>query len=264
MKGYLYARRWVEDCAIRLWAANAGGAPSGQPGEAKQEGLSEIARWIRETELSVDSEVGFVRELEHLILARALVAVGRDQPGEPYLDDALDLLARLLEKAEGAGWMGKAIEILVLQALAHQGRDETDEALSALERALSIAEPEGYVRTFVDEGAPMARLLRALRDRRAAISQHYLDRLLAAFESGITADDSSFAPASPSALVEPLSARELEVLRLIARGLSNREVAERLFLALSTVKVHTRNIYGKLNVHNRTEAVTRARDLGLL
>jgi LuxR family maltose regulon positive regulatory protein len=263
MKGYVYARRWVEDCQIRLWSAEGR--------------LAEVARWIRETELRVDHEVGFARELEHIILARALVAVGRDQRGKPTLEDALDLLARLLETAETAGWMGKAVEILALQALAHQAQGEVDEALSALERALSTAEPEGYVRTFVDEGPPMARLLSEAAER--GIAPDYARRLLDAFGDGKDDADASIADVSiadvsirgrttkagaPSALVEPLTEREVEVLQLIAEGLSNREIAARLFLALSTVKVHTRNIYGKLDVHNRTQAVTRARDLGLL
>jgi LuxR family maltose regulon positive regulatory protein len=257
MKGYVYARRWVEDCQVRLWSAHAGG-------EAKQIRVSELARWIQETDLRVGDELGFARELEHIILARALVALGRERAGEPHLDMALDLLTRLRKIAETAGWMGKSIEILVLQALAHQGHGDTDKALNALERALSFAEPEGYVRTFVDEGPPMKRLLRALSGLQTAVSQLYLDRLLAAFAEATKADDSSIAPGPPSALVEPLSKRELEVLRLVGEGLSNREIAQRLFVAPNTVKVHTRNIYGKLGVHNRTEATARARELGLL
>jgi LuxR family maltose regulon positive regulatory protein len=255
MKGYVYARRWVEDCQIRLWSA--------------QNRTSDLARWARETDLSVEDPVSFVRELEHIILARALVAVGRAQPGETYLVAALDLLARLLDLAEPAGWMGKAIEILVLQALAFEALGQTGKALTALERSLSLAEPEGYVRAFVDEGPPMARLLTkaAARD----IAPDYVTKLLAAFGDATQAPDPSIVPhpsSLPSAtiqgLIEPLTERELEVLALIAQGLSNREIAGRLFLALSTVKVHTRNIYGKLSVHNRTQAAARARELGLL
>jgi LuxR family maltose regulon positive regulatory protein len=263
MKGYVYARRWVDDCQVRLWSA--------------QNRVSEIARWTQETDLRVDDQVSFVRELEHIILARALVALGREHAGEPHLDDALDLLARLLEMAESRGWMGKAIEILVLQALAHRARGDTDQALAALERALSIAQPESYVRAFVDECPPLAPLLHEAAARR--IAPDYARSLLAAFE-GATKDEEpapsppkgrrtdlqppSFVPPPSSPLVEPLSERELEVLQLIAQGLSNREVAERLFLTVNTVKVHTRNIYGKLDVHSRTEAVARSRELGLL
>jgi LuxR family maltose regulon positive regulatory protein len=257
MKGYVLARRWVEDCQVRLWSA--------------QGRIPEIARWIEETDLRVDDQVSFARELEHLILARALVAVGRQLVGEPYLDRALDLLARLLAMAESRGWMGKATEILVLQALAHQGRGDTGEALAALERALSIAEPEGYVRTFLDEGPAMARLLREAAGR--GIAPDYARGLLEAFGDTATDDRRQRTPESTpsssihrpsSTLVEPLSERELEVLRLIAEGFSNPEIAQRLFLALNTVKVHTRNIYGKLGVRNRTHAVARARELDLL
>jgi LuxR family maltose regulon positive regulatory protein len=256
MKGYVFARRWVEDCQVRLWAA--------------QGRVSEINLWIQETDLGVDDPVSFVRELEHIILARALVAVGREQPEERYLDGALDLLARLLEMAGSRGWVGKAIEVLVLEALAHQGRGDTDAALVALERALSGAEPRGYVRTFVDEGPRMASLLHEAAAR--GLAPDYVQRLLAAFVEAPDTDSpgaTEAAPASvghrpPSALVESLTERELEVLQLIAEGLSNREIADRLVLALSTVKVHTRNIYGKLGVHSRTQAVIRARELDLL
>ena len=257
MRGYVLTRRWVEDCQVRLWSA--------------QGATLEIAAWMQETDLRVDDQVGFGRELEHVILARALVAVGREQSGETYLADALRLLARLLELAQTSGWMGKAIEIMVLQALAHQGRGEIGEALTVLGRALSIAEPEGYVRTFVDEGVPMAELLSEAAER--GIAPDYARGLLAAYGE-TTIDDAQLAvtkptPSSsvrrpPSGLIEPLSERELEVLRLISQGCSNPEIARRLFLALNTVKVHTRNIYGKLDVHSRTQAIARARELDLL
>jgi LuxR family maltose regulon positive regulatory protein len=263
MKGYVFARLWAEDYQIRMWSV--------------QDRVTELARWIQETDLSLDDSVGFVRELEHIILARALVALGRAQAGRPHLENALDLLARLLEMAESRGWMGKAIEIRALQALAHQAHGDTGEALLALERALSNAEPQGYVRTFVDEGPSMASLLHEAAAR--GIAPNYARRLLATF--GDTTKDESAASvlrpfgglpsaalgtgrAGPSSFVETLSEREREVLQLIAEGFTNREIADRLFLALSTVKVHTRNIYGKLGVHSRTQAVTRARELGLL
>jgi LuxR family maltose regulon positive regulatory protein len=250
MKGYVFARRWVEDCQIRLWSA--------------QGRISEVARWLQVTDLSVDDDVGFVRELEHIILARALLAVGREQPGEPYLDDALALLARLLEAAESAGWKGKVVEILVLQARAFQAKGHTEKALNVLERALDLAEPEGYVRTFVDEGAPMDRLLR--QAARSHTAPDYERRLLAAL--GDTPDHDGLPEAMgavpSSALVDPLTERELEVLQLIAEGLSNREIADRLVVALSTVKVHTRNIYAKLDVNSRTQAVVKAQRLDLL
>jgi LuxR family maltose regulon positive regulatory protein len=247
MKGYLFARRWVEDAQVRLWSARGR--------------VAELVHWIQETELAADDQPGFARELEHIILARALVAVGLERPGEPHLHAALDLLGRLLEVADAAGWCGKAIEIRVLQALALQGRGDTSAALSALERALASAGPRGFVRIFVDEGPTMAGLLHQAAAR--GIAPDYSRLLLAAFEE-TTKDESKASVHRPSSIVEPLSDRETEVLGLIAQGLTNREIAERLFLAVSTVKVHTRNIYGKLGVHSRTQAVTQARELGLL
>jgi LuxR family maltose regulon positive regulatory protein len=262
--------------------------------------VSEITAWIQETDLRADDPINFGRELEHIILARALVAVGREQPGEPHLAGALDLLARLLETAESAGWMGKAIEILGLRALAYQAQGKLDEALPALERALTLGEPEGFVRIFVDGGPPMARLLHQAAGR--GIAANYARKLLTVFatesqdrepalsppkgrtteplapstvpstssgqapstSSGQAPSTSSGQAPGPPSLIEPLSERELEVLQLIAQGLTNKEIASRLYLAPSTVKVHTRNIYGKLAVHNRTQAVKLARDLGLL
>jgi LuxR family maltose regulon positive regulatory protein len=266
MRGYVYARRWVEDCQVRLWIA--------------QGRLEAVADWVRESGLGVEDEITYLRELEHLILARALVALGRDDPQSAHLEDALKLLARLLEAAESAGWMGKVTEILILQALATQARGEDDQALVALGRALALAEPEGYVRVYLDEGPPMAHLLRQAAAH--SLAPDYARRLLAAFE-GMTKDerlgteaDEAPVVGRPSSVVQPtkrgrplsqldpLSDRELEVLRLIAQGLTNREIASRLYLAQSTVKVHTRNIYGKLDVHSRTQAVAYAQELGLL
>ncbi len=161
--------------------------------------------------------------------------------------------------------MGSVIEILVLQALAHEARGDIPAALVPLERALRLAEPEGYVRIFVDEGRPMAQLLSEAAARR--ITPDYMGKLLAAFEAeGLIDSDESprLTPPASQPLVEPISDRELEVLQLIAQGLSNREISERLFLALITVKGHNRNIFRKLQVRRRTEAVARARELGLL
>jgi LuxR family maltose regulon positive regulatory protein len=254
MRGYLYARRWVEDCTVRLWVAQ------GQ--------LDALAHWAEGTDLRVDDEIEFTRELEHLILARALVVLGRQAPKSGHLADAFQLLARLLDAAEGAGWMGKAIEILALQALAHQAQRDTAQALASLQRALTLAEPEGYVRVFLDEGAPMAALLREAAER--GIAPNYVQKLLGSgsdegrrTERAQTKDEPS-PVVRPSSFVDPLSARELEVLALLSDGLTNQEIATRLFLAVSTVKVHTRNLYSKLDVHSRTQAVARAHELGLL
>jgi LuxR family maltose regulon positive regulatory protein len=249
MKGYVYARRWVEDCQVRLWLAEGN--------------LDAAVRWADQSGLRPDDEASFVRELERIILARVLVARGRDQTGERYLANALDLLARLLEAAEAAGWMGKAIEILALQALAFQGQGDSDRALVALGRALWLAEPHGYVRTFVDEGPPMARLLREAVAH--GVAPGYAGQLLDGFEAGESepAED-LLAPAPTPALVDPLTDRELEVLRLLRTDLSGPEIAEELVVSSNTIKTHIKHIYSKLNVHSRYEAVVRARELDLL
>jgi LuxR family maltose regulon positive regulatory protein len=155
------------------------------------------------------------------------------------------------------------IEVLLLQALAFQAGGDTDQATTALGRALALAEPGGFIRVFVDEGPPMARLLYEALSR--GIAPDYVRRLLSAFP------DAKLEPASPgstqapkSDLIEPLSEREIEVLELVAEGLTNQEIASRLFLSQHTIKAHTRNIYGKLDVHSRTEAVARGRALGVL
>jgi LuxR family maltose regulon positive regulatory protein len=191
-----------------------------------------------------------------MILARLLIAQGRR-------DEALKLLQRLLESAQACGRTSRAIEILILQALALQAENDTDQAITSLERALTFAEPGGFIRIFVDEGPPMAHLLYEALAR--GIAPDYVHRLLSAFP------DAKPEPASPpstqaskSDLIEPLSEREIEVLELVAEGLSNQEIASRLFLSQHTIKAHTRNIYGKLDVHSRTEAVARCRALGIL
>jgi LuxR family maltose regulon positive regulatory protein len=202
-----------------------------------------------------------LRKYEYLLLARVLIE--QDQP-----DEALALLGPLLQRMEQQGRIGLVIEIQVLRALALQAQGDDAQAMTALERALALAQPGGYVRIFIDEGPPMAQLLYEAAAR--GIAPEYTGRLLAAFEVE-TKDDGLKTKAAdsssvlrPSSLIEPLSERELEVLQLIAEGLSNREIAQKLFLSVSTVKVHTYNIYGKLGVHSRTKAVAKARALGIL
>ena len=150
------------------------------------------------------------------------------------------------------------IEILVHKALACEVLGDTSSALGSLERALTLAEPEDYLRIFVDEGPPMAKLLNEAV--RQGVQPDYSRKLLAAFESKIAVDYIQQA----QQLIEPLSARELDVLKLVAQGLSNREIAEWLFLALDTVKGYNRKIYAKLGVKNRTQAVNKANSLKIL
>jgi LuxR family maltose regulon positive regulatory protein len=178
---------------------------------------------------------------------------------------ALATLGPLRRQAEARGWEDERLEIMVLQAVALQAHGEEDEAAQLLGEALEVAEPGGLVRIFVDEGTPMARLLYEAAAH--GVMPDYTGRLLAAFEAeGHKGEDRSYLSPVPPAqpLAEPLSQRELEVLQLIAQGHSNREIGERLFLAVDTVKGHNRRIFGKLMVRRRTEAVAKARSLGIL
>lgn len=227
--------------------------------------LTEALDWVRARRLSPDDELSYLREFEHVTLARVLIACCRHDQVGCSLHDAVRLLDRLLKAAEEQGRMGSAIKILTLQALAQEAEGSTRRALVPLERALALAEPEGYIRMFVDEGVSMARLLSQAADQ--GIMPDYIKRLLAAVESRkpVYPGEAPLHPTrSAQPLIEPLSQRELEVLRLIDQGLSNREIGERLFLALSTVKGHNRVLFDKLQVQRRTEALARARELGLL
>jgi LuxR family maltose regulon positive regulatory protein len=221
-----------------------------------QDELEAASQWVGERELDPDGVPSYLHEAEYIVFARILIAQG-------HADEATTLLQRLLEAAEAGGRISRVIEMLLLQALAFQAGGGTDQAMSPLQRALTLAEPEGFIRIFVDEGPPVARLLYEAASR--GIAPEYVNRLLTAFP---VAEPEQAGPSETQTpepdLIEPLSEREIEVLQLIAAGLTNREVASRLFLSLHTVKAHTHNIYGKLGVHNRTQAVGRARALGVL
>ena len=195
-----------------------------------------------------------------MTLARVLIARYRREHVTSDQHGVLDLLTRLRAAAEAGGRIGSQIEALLLQSLAHEALDDRGQAHIPLQRALALAEPEGYVRLFADEGVPLARLLEREREAGGRM-QAYLQRLHAALAIQLTAHPASRA-LDPAA--EPLTAREREVLRLIAEGFSNQELAARLHLSPQTVKVHTRNIYSKLGVASRTQAVARGRDLGFL
>jgi LuxR family maltose regulon positive regulatory protein len=211
----------------------------------------------------VTEELSHLREPAYLTLVRVQLATGRT-------DEALQLLQRLQQAAESGGRRGSVIELWMLQALALQVQGNLAQAMLTLTRALSLAEPQGYMRLFLDEGPAMAALLAALlqahqKGQLAAsppVSAHYLHRLLAAF--GPPAVDRPPAERPRVPLADPLSEREVQVLRLLALGASNAEIAERLVVATSTVKYHVKNILAKLAVANRTQAAARARELGLL
>ena len=227
---------------------------------AAQGRVSEALEWARERGLAVDDELSYMREFEHVTFAKALIVSGVQGGGLDAIDDAIRLLERLLHAAEQNGRIGSAIEILALQARAHQVLGDTSAALVPLQRALTLAEPECYVLVFANEGPPMARLLQEAASR--GVAPDSARRLLAAFRT--TGPDAADASEVAGEHKRILSDRELEVLSLIATGLTNPEIAARLYLSLYTVKAHARSIYDKLDAHSRMQAVARARELGLL
>jgi LuxR family maltose regulon positive regulatory protein len=229
--------------------------------------VADVARWVQQRGLGIDDEPSYPREREYLVLARVLLA-------QQAPERALRLLERLHAQAATQGRTGSVIEVRTLQALALDAGGDRAGALGALAEALTLGAPEGYLRVFVDEGQPMAAMLHQLlggrRQQRPgtvdAIPQEYLARLVDAFEqAGL--------PIRPhvgrggvvvAGLVEPLTARELEVLGLLAAGAPNRAIAEQLVVTPETVKKHLSHLFDKLGVTNRTQAVARARELGLL
>ncbi len=232
-----------------------------------------VWRWIEASGLAIDDGLSFPLEQTYLALARALIARQNSRA-------ALHLLARWLHDAESKGRFNSVIEIQLLRALAFQSAGHTLDVANALEHALTLAEPEGYIRTFVDEGEPMQLLIADFRvqiEKQASPLRQYVDKLLAAFStSDSSPPDQQISTPTPlrfgdysqqaaiTDLVELPSERELEVLRLIDAGLSNREIAERLIVGLGTIKTHINNLYRKLDVNSRTQALARARELGLL
>jgi LuxR family maltose regulon positive regulatory protein len=212
--------------------------------------------WAEERGLDANLAPTYDHELEYLVLTRILMAQNR-------LDEAIFLLQRMIESAELGRRTSRVIKILMLQALAYHDKGDTTLALNLLAQALAQAEQGGFIRTFVDEGPQMAHLLYEALSK--GIAPEYIQRLLSFFPD---AEEKIIEPSKTQApypeLIEPLSEREIEILQLISKGYTNPEIAARLYLSLNTVKVHTRNIYGKLDVHNRAQAIARAQALGLL
>ena len=218
--------------------------------------LRDAGAWVRERGLSVDDDLRYVGEYEHITHARVLLAQGTRTHDPNLIQQAVALLERLLAAAETGGRWRSVIEILVLQALAQNDRGRGAAGLDPLGRALTLAEPEGYVRTFVAEGPPMADMLGVAASR--GITPEYVRRLLDAFRRGDGRSGDS------QSLVEPLSARELDVLRLLASDLDGPSIAGELVVGLSTIRTHTKSIYSKLGVNNRRAAIRRGEELGLL
>ncbi len=239
-----------------------------------QGNIAEAGEWAVASGLSFDDALNHLREAEYLTLARVYIA-------QRKLVLALGLLGRLRQEAEAGKRVGSATEIAILEALAWQEQGDMQQALAALVDALALAKPEGYIRIFVDEGAPMEALLTKALEMRSELEElqkiapGYIRMLLATIKQErlwrelpeehyllAAPGDESEEPVEP--LLEPLTEREIEILRLVAAGLPNRAIAEHIVVSAGTVKVHLHNIHNKLNVHNRTEAVARARDLRLL
>lgn len=218
--------------------------------------LTKAQTWVAAQQLTVDTDVHYLNEFELITFVRLLLAQFQQNKNTAYLDDALHLLDRLLASAEEGQRYNSVLNILLLQCVALAQQQDMATAMDTFERALTLAEPEGYVKVFVGEGRIMAGLLKTAVSQN--IAPEYATRLLAAFgeDVGETSVQQS--------LVDPLSDRELEILQLIAAGLKNKEIAEQLFISLNTVLYHNKNIYSKLGVSKRTVAVSKARELGLV
>ncbi len=263
------ARQWNEalellDEAKRGYVKNP--IPMLQPVEArkarihlKQGRLDKAQAWVRERGLSVTDEADYLGEYEHLTLARTRLA-------ERSFEGVGQLLERLLALAESQKRMGSMIEILLTQALLHQVQGDHSESLAALERALTLTEPEGYIRVYVDEGEPMQLLISEFRSKIVARTHPllgYVDRILNFFPQQVEHITQSKIVNPKSEIADPLSERELEVLNLLRSELSGPEIAERLIVSLNTLRTHTKNIFNKLGVNNRRAAIRRAEELDL-
>jgi LuxR family maltose regulon positive regulatory protein len=253
------------DEAERLWQPSA--VPDLRPIPAlrtqiwlQQGRLSEASAWIRREGYGINDALNVLKEFTYLVVARGLIAAYEQQGSASAIDDSLNLLERLRFEAEGSDRIATLIEVSIVQTIAYQTADRKDDALRHLQRALSLAEPEGYVQVFLDAMPSINPLL--AESLSAGASSAYVKQLLTIWQQRFGEPATEADP--NQLLIEPLSNRELDVLRLIAAGLSNQDIADELVIALSTVKKHINSTYGKLGVNNRTQAINRAREIGIL
>jgi LuxR family maltose regulon positive regulatory protein len=217
-------------------------------------------RWVQGT-LAASASGNHSQQFPAAFVETLQTTLARAYLAQDKAKGALAILEPLLSQAEAADAFLRVIEACALKALALHALGDTSAALASLERSLALAEPEGFVRVYLNEGAPMAALLREATSHNTYLE--YVDRLLTAPAIEIPRSPAP-PPSRSSALLDPLTPRERDVLHLISQGLSNKDIAEKLVIALNTVKRHTSSIYGKLDVKSRTQAVARARELGLL
>ena len=245
---------WLDDCWLRLWLAKGD--------------LAAAIRWENASGLQPDGELSYHYDLHHINLARLLVARGRLEPDSTFLKDAQGLLERLLAAAENAGWVQEQIKILILQTFVLRANGDGAAAFTPLEHALRLAAPGGYVRLFIDEGDEMRKLLEdcclKVGKSNPALTA-YIARLRAEFADQKESAIPPKAAHPPASLInEPLTDRELVVVRLLASSMTSNEIAEVLYIAPSTVRTHIKRIYSKLSVNRRMEAVQRAKELGMI
>lgn len=228
----------------------------------KQGKLSDARGWADEQKLSVDDDLSFMHEFEYMMLARFLYEVNKEDPQNRSLEKASHLLDRLLQSAEMGHRQGSVIHILLLQALVYQAQNNESDAMNRLELALSLAEPEGYIRIFVDEGNVMQLLIEKLSKKRDHPLHNYILKLHDAFSLSATVQKTGIFKQKTD-MIDPLSERELEVLKLLRGELTGPEMAQQLTVSLNTLRTHTKNIFNKLGVNTRRAAVRRAEELNL-
>ena len=249
-----WAVTWLDDCRIRLWIST--------------NRLDQAYRWMTTFGPKIDGPLNFQHDLSHINLARVLVALSEKESHNKHAKEALDLLHRLSDAAEEAGWLHHKIQILVLIAMAHNLIGERENAINALTSALTLSEPSRYIRTYINEGPPMGMMLEAVLDlqREKSFSQfnktqeNYIKELL----SNLQKEEHGTNQEAGETFFEPLTVRELDVLRLLVTNKTVPEIAEELVVSPNTIRSHVKHIYEKLGVHRRLSAVQKAKDLNLV